>query len=102
MYSKDKAFNEELESLKKTVEGYEDSAASWAELTNLSSKVTSVFTYLSDVSCGIMTGEDGEYILLCAASEKKLTTDELETIENYLLTQTGLAHARLDITQPKK
>lgn len=94
--------DEELESLKKTVEGYEDSAASWAELTNLSSKVTSVFTYLSDVSCGIMTGEDGEYILLCAASEKKLTTDELETIENYLLTQTGLAHARLDITQPKK
>lgn len=94
--------DEELESLKKTVEGYEDSAESWAELTNLSSKVTSVFTYLSDVSCGIMTGEDGEYILLCAASEKKLTTDELETIENYLLTQTGLAHARLDITQPKK
>ena len=94
--------DEELESLKKTVEGYEDSAASWAELTNISSKVTSVFTYLPDVSCGIMTGEDGEYILLCAASEKKLTTDELETIENYLLTQTGLAHARLDITQPKK
>ena len=68
----------------------------------VSSGVKDVFAYLSDVSCGSMTGEQGSYVMLCAKSSKKLTDDELETIENYVKSQTGAENVTLQITQPKK
>ena len=91
----------ELEQLRKELESQQEQSENALDTALLRSKVQGVFTYLSDISVGIMTGESADHIQLTAVSERKLTADELKTIENYLLTETGLEQARLDITQPK-
>lgn len=94
--------NSKIDDLSEQVESYRSQQAANVDMQAVSSGVKDVFAYLSNVSCGSMTGEQGSYVMLCAKSSKKLTDDELETIENYVKSQTGAENVTLQITQPKK
>ncbi len=66
----------------------------------LSEKATEIFTELSDVTCGLMYGSDGKYILLSGTSSSALTESESDVIRNFVKTESGISEVVLDITAP--
>ena len=64
----------------------------------ISQKAEQIFSKLSDCSCGVISSESGDYVLLCASAREPLLPDEERTIENWLLTETNLSRAELRIT----
>ena len=66
----------------------------------ISKKSEQIFSKLSDCSCGVISSESGDYVLLCASAREPLLPDEERTIENWLLTETNLSRAELRITAP--
>ncbi len=92
----------QLSELNKQIDEYNSQTTDSAKMSELGKKLGDVFTYLSDISCGTMTGAEGDYILLSAKSSKKLTDEEVQTIENFIKSETGTKEVKLQITQPKK
>ena len=92
----------QISELQDMIENYQSQVSVSVKMSELDTKLTSVFTYLSDVSCGTMTSADGDYILLTASAERKLTEQERETIENFVRTETGSENVTLQISEPKK
>ncbi len=93
--------NAKIDELEKSLEDYQNATTSSEAATQLSKKAESVFTYLSDIYCGVLSSADGEYIQMTATSERKLTDEEKETIENYLKAESGEERAVLVISEPK-
>ncbi len=83
----EKAINEELEAR----------FESQIDCASLSEKTASIFTKLTDVRCGIMSGENGNTILLTAKAPAPLADDELETIRNFLKIESGISEIELQI-----
>ena len=65
----------------------------------LSKKAEQIFTKLADCSCGVMSDQNGDYILMIASAAESLLPEEEETIQNWLLTETGLSRAELRMTE---
>ncbi len=86
----EKTKNEELEA---SMEGQVDCAL-------LSEKTAAIFTKLTDVRCGLMFGENGNTILLTGKTSEPLTADEIETIQNFLKTESGISEIELQIDSP--
>ncbi len=86
----EKAKNKELEA---SLDGQIDCAL-------LSEKVAAIFTKLTDVRCGLMFGENGNTILLTGKASAPLTIDEMETIQNFLKTESGISEIELQIDTP--
>ncbi len=86
----EKAKNEELEA---NLEGQIDCAL-------LSEKAAAIFTKLTDVRCGLMFGENGNTLLLTGKATAPLTADEIETIQNFLKTESGISEIELQIDIP--
>ncbi len=83
----EKAINEELEAR----------LESQIDCVSLSEKAASIFTKLTDVRCGIMSSGNGNTILLTAKAPAPLADDELETIRNFLKTESGISEIELQI-----
>ena len=66
----------------------------------LSEKAAAIFTKLTDVRCGLMFGENGNTILLTGKASTPLTADEIETIQNFLKTESGISEIELQIDAP--
>ena len=64
----------------------------------ISQKAERIFTKLSACSCGVISSESGDYILLCASTAEPLLPEEARTIENWLVTETNLPRAELRMT----
>lgn len=79
--------------LEKNIEGIVD-------CEKLSADAAAIFTDLSEVSCGLMYGEEGSYILLSAQSSAPLTQDEEQTIKNYLATESGIERIEVRVAAP--
>ena len=77
------------------LEELENMAAAKLDLNELSRKAERIFTELSDCSCGITADEEGEYMILAAATQRELTEAETRVIENWLISESGLPRARL-------
>ena len=77
------------------LEELENMAAAKLDLNELSRKAERIFTELSDCSCGITADEEGEYMILAAATQRELTEAETRVIENWLISESGLSRARL-------
>ena len=90
------------QTVQEQLDGYSSQVSASTKMSELGSRLSQVFTYLSDISCGTMTSSEGDYVLLTAVSSKKLSNEELATIENYLKTETGSENVTVQITQPKK
>ncbi len=88
----------QLDEQQKQIDELESGAAAEIDCKGLSGDAERIFTKLTDCGCGIMSGADGEYILLCAETEKPLSKAERQTIQNWLAVESGIADARLQIT----
>ncbi len=73
----------------------ENSAAVKLDFNELSQKAESIFTDLTDCSCGITADESGEYIVLAANTKRKLTASEKQVIENWLQSESGMTQVKL-------
>ena len=93
--------NEELQNQlnekQSQVESLENQISSRIDCAKLSQSAAEIFKKLSDISCGIMSDGNDEYILLSGTEEKPLTDDEKETIKNWLINESGLAQAKLQL-----
>lgn len=87
-----------LKEQQKKLDEMQTSAASQPDMKKLSEKAAAIFTEISDISCGIMTDSDGEYILLCGTAKKALSADKQQTVKNWLVTETGVSRATINIT----
>ena len=50
---------------------------------------------MTNCSCGITGDADGEYIVLTADTKRALTDAEIQVIENWLRSESGLEQVRL-------
>ena len=60
------------------------------KLQALSDAAPRIFTKLEACSVGYMSDSEGEYILLTASAAEPMSEGEIETLENWLRTETGL------------
>lgn len=58
-----------------------------------------IFAKLSDCSCGVMEDEKGEYILLTGTVKKTVSSEEKQTIKNWLVIESGLSRAELQLVK---
>ncbi len=86
--------NEENKSLSEKLEGQVDGAS-------IAEKAAAIFTNLTDVKCGLMAGENGNYVLLLARVSEPLTGAERETITNFVKTESGISSVELLIDEPE-
>lgn len=82
------------------LDGIDNALSAQIDCKKLAEDSGQIFTKLSDCACGIMSDEIGEYILLSASVKDNLSAEEKQIIENWLLTESGLARAKLYI-QPQ-
>ena len=94
--------DEEIDKLKSEIDDYQSQISESAKMSELDKKIGEVFTYLSDISCGTLTNSGGDQTVLFAKAERKLTDEEIKTIENYIRNETGTEKVYLQIEQPKK
>ncbi|MGN0313395.1 MAG: DUF389 domain-containing protein [Fusicatenibacter sp.] len=73
----------------------ENTAAAKLDFNEIAQKAESIFTDLSDCSCGITADESGEYIILVADVQKEFMDSEIATIENWLKTESGINQVKL-------
>ena len=85
----------ELDEKQKRIDELEKNTAATLNFSELSEKAESIFTNLMDTHCGIIADESGEYIILVANTKKDLTDSEKQVIENWLITESGIAKAKL-------
>ena len=60
------------------------------QLQTLCETAPQIFTKLKECSVGYMSDSEGEYILLTASATEPMSEGEIETLENWLRTETGL------------
>ena len=60
------------------------------KLQALSAAAPRIFTKLEACSVGYMSDSEGEFILLTASASEPMSAGEIETLENWLRTETGL------------
>lgn len=63
----------------------------------LARQASQIFTNLSDCSVGVLWDDQGEYLYLRGTASEPLTTSEVETIENWLRTETGIQRVSTEI-----
>lgn len=97
-----KALGNKLTEQQEKINNLENQLKSRVDCKEIAENSQKIFTKLSDCSCGIMSDTNGDYILLTATAEKSLTDDESNTIKNWLITESGISKAELQITiKPK-
>lgn len=77
--------------LEKNLEGLIDCEA-------LAEKTQTVFTKLSEVSCGILYGEKGSSVFLTGKAAMPFTEEEEQTLRNFLTAESGISQAMTQIT----
>ena len=73
----------------------EDLAAAKLDFRELAQKAESIFSELSNCSCGMLANTTGEYIVQTANTGRELSDSETQVIENWLKTESGMAQAML-------
>ncbi len=90
----------QLDEQEKKLEQFENQTTSKVNCSQIAANAEKIFTKLSDCGCGIMLDSAGEYILLTAYAKEELSPEELQTIQNWLSTESGLEHTELRIDTP--
>ena len=83
----------ELEALNQKIREYESRGDFADKLQTICDTAPRIFTKLDNCSAGYMSDSQGEYILLTAAATEPMSDAEIETLENWLKTETGLDRA---------
>ena len=85
----------ELDEVNRKLDDYESSPDPADKLQTLSETAPQIFTKLKECSVGYMSDSAGEYILLTAAVNGPMSDAEIETLENWLRTETGLDRVKI-------
>lgn len=67
--------------------------------TEVAQRAEHIFMDLSECSCGVMSDSMGQYVLLCATVEEPVLPEVEQTIQNWLMDETGLTRAVLHLTE---
>lgn len=79
------------------IEEFETAAQSQIDCKRIAEKATVIFTRLEKCSCGVMSGINGDYILMSANAKEPLSPAEIQVIKNWLMTESGYAEVQLQI-----
>ena len=85
----------ELDEVNRKLDDYESSPDPADKLQTLCETAPQIFTKLKECSVGYMSDSAGEYILLTAAVNGPMSDAEIETLENWLRTETGLDRVKI-------
>ena len=80
----------ELDEVNRKLNDYESSPDPADKLKTLCETAPQIFTRLEACSVGYMSDSEGEYLLLTAAVTEPMSDAEIEALENWLRTETGL------------
>ena len=80
----------ELDAVNRQLEDVMSSPDPADKLQTLCETAPQIFTKLKECSVGYMSDSEGEYILLTASAAEPMSEGEIETLENWLRTETGL------------
>ena len=80
----------ELDAANRQLEEMRSSPDPADKLQALSAAAPRIFTKLEICSVGYMSDSEGEFILLTASASEPMSAGEIETLENWLRTETGL------------
>lgn len=86
---------ERLEELERNAEEYERELNKKIDCQKLSEDALAIFGGLKDCSCGVMSDEEGEYILLMVDVKQKIAKSKIQIMENWLKTETGMDRAKV-------
>ena len=79
------------------IEEFETAAQTQVDCKRIAEKAAVIFTRLEKCSCGVMSGINGDYILMSANAKEPLSPDEIQVIKNWLMTESGYAEVQLQI-----
>ena len=85
----------ELDEVNRKLDDCESSPDPADKLQTLCETAPQIFTKLKECSVGYMSDSAGEYILLTAAVNGPMSDAEIETLENWLRTETGLDRVKI-------
>ena len=85
----------ELDEVNRKLDDYESSPDPADKLQTLCETAPQIFTKLKECSVGYMSDSAGEYILLTAAVNGPMSDAEIETLENWLRTETGIDRVKI-------
>lgn len=88
---------EQLDEEKEKNEALSAEIAGQVDCAALAKKAAAIFTKLTYVRCGLMSGENGSVILLTGKASAPLTDDEIETIQNFIKAESGVPDVELQI-----
>ncbi len=88
---------DEIKQQQSTIDEMQESMATQTDYSSLAKEASAIFTKLSDCSCGLMSGEDGKYILLWATASQPLTPEEEQAVKNWLSAESGIKNVMLQI-----
>lgn len=86
---------ERLEELEQDAAKYEQQQKEKIDCRKLAKDASTIFRSLEGCSCGVVSDEAGEYILLMADAERKVKKSEIRIIENWLEMETGMERAEV-------
>ena len=92
--------NELQQQLKEEQEKNESLTSELSDRVNcadIAEKAAAVFTDITDIRCGLVYGEDGTSVLLSGKAEKPLSSNEQQTLKNFLTAESGIEKAILQI-----
>lgn len=87
----------ELDAVNRQLEDVMSSPDPADQLQTLCETAPQIFTKLKECSVGYMSDSEGEYILLTASAAEPMSEGEIETLENWLRTETGLDRVKVYI-----
>lgn len=91
------ALQAQLSEQQTQLEALEAAQNTLPDCEKLARQASQIFTKLSDCSCGILWDGQGESPYLRATASEPLAGDEVEIIENWLRTETGMQRVTVDI-----
>ena len=86
---------EQIANAQAQLEELENDAIAKLDFTELAKKAESIFTDLSDCSCGVIADVTDVSVILVANAQKELSESEIEIIENWLKTESGIEKTKL-------
>ena len=88
-----------IDELEKTTAEYKSQLEQEIDFKALAEKAEQIFTKLNNCSCGVMSDNSGDYILLYAQTADSISNEERTTITNWLKTETNMKNAELFINR---
>ncbi len=88
---------EKLAEQQSALKEMESNLSEKTDYKKLSKNGAAIFTKLSNCGCGVMSGENGDYLLFTAEAAESVTSEEEQAIKNWLRTESEMTDIRLHI-----